>query len=266
MIMSGLVLQLAEIVVTAAIEEVISEKLNINTDKLDAINSKLDYLIETCDELILRELRAAYKSLEDYLMVGDNSAGNLLDRIEDNLSRNTGLDPAKHTGTVSNADIIAFSYYGLAFVSAIRNETQLAERYILRMFESGSRLARTDLAPAVFAEIFQPECQECYDYYEKRIRNQADLFDYAEMVGRGVASAAVLGGGFLLSAVTPLKSAASHGGANLAKEIMVNGTEGKVWKSKKYISEELEVLLDRQCVEVAQELLSQQSSFSLPDC
>jgi hypothetical protein len=134
--MSGLVLQLAGIIVGAVVQEVISKQLNINTDKLDAINSKLDYLIETCDEIILRELKAAYKSLED------------------NLSRNTGLDPEKQTGTVSNADIVAYSYYGLAFVSTIRNETQLTERYVLRMFESCSRLARTELAPAVFKEIF----------------------------------------------------------------------------------------------------------------
>jgi hypothetical protein len=85
------------------------------------------------------------------------------------------------------------------------------------------------------------------------------LFDYAERAGRGVVSAAVLGGGLLLSTVTPLKNAASYGGAQLAKEVLTHGTEGKVWRSKKYISEELETLLDRRCVEIAQELLSQRS-------
>ena len=38
--------------------------------KLNAIESKVDLLLQKSDQLILREIRAAYQALQDALMIG----------------------------------------------------------------------------------------------------------------------------------------------------------------------------------------------------
>jgi hypothetical protein len=119
----------------------------LNEAKIKLIIIKLNDLSALCSEIILRDLRGAYKSLQDYLACdGKSKQWQIIDHIEDGLLKNTGLDPEGKIGTVSASDVVAMSYYGLSFIYSLRGNNEIAERYIFRMFESSSRLARTNLS------------------------------------------------------------------------------------------------------------------------
>lgn len=244
---AGELIELAGIVVSA-----------VNDKKLEEINEKLDQLMQISSEVILRDVRSAFKAIEDYLFLSRRGEAKpeKLDRIEDILQRNTGLNPEGKTGGVSNANIMAFSYLGLVYTHAIKGEFSLADRYILRMFEAGPRVARTALAPKVFKKVFRPQCKGTFKLHKAEMSRRADLGDHVARAGRGAAAAVVGGLGALVS--IGLRTG-TIGGASMqaAKNIVEGGdTKSKEWASEAKLIERHEARLDDRCREIARELLA----------
>jgi hypothetical protein len=229
----------------------------INEAKLDYIIAKLDELTVLCSEIILRDIRGAFKSLQDYLACnGSSNQWQIIDHIEQSLLNNTGLDPASNIGSIKAADVVAMSYFGLAFIYSFRGNTEVAERYIFRMFESTSRLARKELAPNVFEKVIRPHCKKCYAAHNYRVGRQAKAGDYVLQAGRGLYCAlATLGAGIVLNAHPSLRG----GIPALRKHVEIvwdDGAKAKEWKSVAELDELLENSLDIQSGKVAKDILS----------
>lgn len=252
----AIVLEAGELIELAGIT--VSALKEINDKKLGEIDEKLDQLLQISSEVILRDVRSAFKAIEDYLYLSRRGEAKpeKLERIEDILQRNTGLNPEGETGGVANADIMAYSYLGLVYTHAIKGEFSLADRYILRMFETGSRLARTSLAPQVFKKVFHPLCKGTFKLHKDEMRRRADLGDHVERVGRGAAAAVVGGLGALVS--IGLRTGAIGGASMQAAKNIVEGgdAKSKEWASEAKLIERHEARLDVRCREIARELLT----------
>ena len=229
----------------------------LNEAKLNQIIAKLDQLTVLCSEIILRDLRGAFKSLQDYLACnGLTNQWQLIDHIEQSLLNNTGLDPKSKIGSIKATDIIAMSYFGLAFIYTFRGKIEIAERYIFRMFESTSRLARKELAPDIFEKVIRPHCQECYVEHNYRVSRQAKAGDYVLQAGRGLYCAVTtFGAGLVLNAHPSLR-----GGIPALRKHVTSvwdeGAKAKEWKSVAELEELLENSLDIQSGKVAKDILS----------
>jgi len=229
----------------------------INNAKLDHVIHKLDELSVICSEIILRDLRSGFKSMQDYFAcVGNEKQWNIIDHIQEGLLKNTGLDPKAKLGAVKAADVIALSYYGLAYIHSFQRNDEVAQRYVFRMFESSSRLARKDLAPEVFEKLLRPHCHQCYQDHESRLKRQAQKSDYLEQAARGVYGATIGVGAVMLGLAHPsLKGAAVAAGRHI-QDVWKDGTDGKVWASGKVLEELLESSLDEQCAKIAGDILN----------
>lgn len=229
----------------------------INKAKLDYIIVKIDELTVLCGEIILRDLRGAFKSLQDYLACnGPANQWQIINHIEQSLLNNTGLDPASKIGSIKAADVVAMSYFGLAFIYSFRGDTEVAERYIFRMFESTSRLARKELAPDVFEKVIRPHCQECYAAHNYRVGRQAKTGDYALQAGRGLYCAVATIGAVIFLNAHPSLRGGIPGVNKHIQSVWNEGAESKEWQSVAELEELLENSLDMQSGKVAKDILS----------
>jgi hypothetical protein len=137
--------------------------LLLDKERIECLCNGLVVLFKKGDDNILIELRAAYKSLEDYINILQYSEDNqfILSMVEGCLIKNTGLNPELTTksGIYKNT-IMAYSYYGLYIVSVIKGSYFTAKRYIARMFESNPRVARELLAPEIYKKYFKSKVDE----------------------------------------------------------------------------------------------------------
>lgn len=255
-----------DVFIALEMADIIKDKLEkkINEKKLDEIIDKINYISQTCNEIILRDLRSAYKSLDDYIACKMNSHNELLDKIENSLFKNTGLNTTLNTGSIRNADLVALSYYGLAFISVQKEDYDIAYRYIIRMFESGSRLSRTTLSPTFFEKNIKHYCNECYMKYKERINNLPDTSDYLIKAGAGIYSGMVAIGAPILGIIGTIAHPNTGGGMSKfikvaeehASDVWKSTGEEKEWlKSQESIKEELEKDIDLKCTEVAIKIL-----------
>lgn len=229
----------------------------LNEAKLDRIIARLDELTRLCGEIILRDLRGAFKSLQDYFACnGTCNQWQIIDHIEQSLLNNTGLDPESKIGSIRAADVIAMSYFGLAFIYSFRGKNEIAERYIFRMFESTSRLARTELAPNIFKKVINPHCKECYEAHNYRLHRQAKAGDYVLQAGRGIYCAVVGIGTAMIGSAHPSLRGASLAATKHIKSVWDEGADAKEWKSTAELDELLEKSLDIQTGKVAKDILS----------
>lgn len=141
---------------------------------LDEVLNRLDELNAKTDALILRELVAANKMLDD-LKSTDRCDHVELSRLKGMYMLNTGLPEKGSVCGIKNTKIILMSYLGLFQVGILAGENEkLLTRYVLHMFETGEPLVMTDLFPQFCQEVFYPYYQESEAVYLSRVENWRD--------------------------------------------------------------------------------------------
>ncbi len=138
---------------------------------LDEVLNKLDELNAKSDTLIIRELVAANKMLDDMKSTGCCDP-NELSRLKGMYMLNTGIPDKGSVCGLKNTEIILMSYFGLFQVGILAGESEkLLTRYVLHMFETGEAIVMTELFPQFCQEVFYPYYQNAEEIHLSRMEN-----------------------------------------------------------------------------------------------
>lgn len=129
---------------------------------------RLSKIQTSLDQLVFRELIAAYESLNDALVTDNQETKmNRLHFAEQNLLKNTGLNPALSTSNIPNSRLMASAHFGLAVICSLRDDDVMAATHFLRVYRSDPNYARIILLPNIYSELFKPKCSDLFAWYEK---------------------------------------------------------------------------------------------------
>lgn len=209
------------------------------------------------DELLLRELRSAYDALGDALISQNAQTQSIrLGYAEESLLRNSNLDPTRRTGQYENKSIMALAHFGLAHICALRSDSPLAAKHLLKVFALDPREARTRLAPEVFREVFLPKCADITTWYDQSLAAiNRDSFAW-HVFGRK-ASAVAIGASAVLGAIAAgLARQRVPPTVFRAFERTLNDSNPEEFRkaARERLRDEHENRLDAKCREVAQSL------------
>jgi hypothetical protein len=141
--------------------EILKERLVEQTKAIVEISQKFD-------QLITREIHGGLDAINDAASSSNDETKHIRLRFaEEQLLKNTQLDPKLETAGKRNGYWMAQSHQGLMNICLLRDDGKIANKHLLSMFECDPHLARTKLAPEVWKQIFEPECQQIYDWYKK---------------------------------------------------------------------------------------------------
>ncbi len=228
------------------------------TKNLIKIQLKLDKLIQKSDQLILREIKSAYQAIDDARTTSNVETRDIrLKYAEDNLLKNTSLDSTLSTGGCQNTYLMALANYGLAFVCALRGDTQIAAIHLLRTYECDPRNARDELIPALFELLFEPECADTFEWYETELQAVQDQRYALHITGERVTASVLALAGVGLAIVTK-RSAMGGGLFSKATEMWKGADTSQIRATaREKLAAQLADKLDSRCQEIATRLLSE---------
>jgi hypothetical protein len=139
------------------------------TEQLDTINSKLDRIGASIDELTLTDFRAAFRAIRDGLSTPNaETKQKCLELAEGKFRNILGIEHRQFAGH-SAETVLAWSHFGLAFITFLRDDLKSSAKHILEAYCEEPRLSRLHLTPQIYSVFFAPECQELIDRYRKRL-------------------------------------------------------------------------------------------------
>jgi hypothetical protein len=249
-------------------------KLSLDAIKKEAMVKQLNILIQKSDQLISREIKAAYEALDDALITSNIKTREIrLNFCEENLLKNTNLDPGLTTGGFSNKYWMALAHNGLAFVCTLREDSNLAAKHLIKIYECDPRLARQKLLPELYVQLFQPQCKNVFDWHEKELKsiNESNFVPMNALVKTGavaIAIGSIVAGfslalntrnGFSSSQNSFAGSRIAQGGFKIAEEVWKNSNNIESFRqdARNKLYKQLEDKLDERCQEIARSLLSE---------
>lgn len=157
------------------LKEVLPQVVEILRERFLEQTAALNLLSQKIDQLVTREIYAGFSSIKDAIDTTNAETKQLRLRFaEEQLLKNTHLDPELKTGSRKNSYWMAQSHYGLMNICLIREDSKIAYKHLLSIFRYDPRLARTKLIPEIWEKIFKPECKEIYNWFDeesKKIEN-----------------------------------------------------------------------------------------------
>jgi hypothetical protein len=239
-----------ELIREAAKEDALSKRL-------DAIESALDRLARKADQLILREIKAAYEAIRVALTTDcDETREARLRFAEEHLLKNTSLDPSLETAGQPNAHWMALAHHGLALICARRDDQATAARHLLEMFVAAPREARRSLAPRLFTRCLKPRCGSAYRWHKKAVRQlQQQGFGGRTFLGKAKAAITLIGGGGAGVATRQL-GVAQKAVAESGRQWAEATPEHYRALAREELDRELEARVDELCRRAARKLLA----------
>jgi len=159
-------------IATKAIHSCISFATRMrNVDAQNKIMADLDKLSNKVDALIIRDLLAANKALDDIKATGVSDPAEISE-LRALYRKNTGLPIDGESYGVSNRQIVAMSYFGLLQIGVITGEDERRLlRYILHMFAMGEKAVAHELFPQFYTEVFSTYFGEVDSEFRIRAKN-----------------------------------------------------------------------------------------------
>jgi hypothetical protein len=224
--------------------------------RLSAIDKHLSELIKKQDQMITREIKSAFDSINDAISTeNEKTREKRLDFAEDNLLKNTRLDINLQTDEKPNGYWICLANFGLSFVCGIRNDAIIGIKHLIKSFEADATLAR-EIYPDFFATVLEKRTNEIdkkwYDANFKTINEK----DYSMDVFWKKAGAILTGAGAVVGAIL-LKTTAPMGSLTQEATKMGNEATTEILKEKalKSLNEERIEKFNIFCREAALEAL-----------
>jgi hypothetical protein len=150
------------------LKEILPPLVDIMRERLIVQTLAIGLLSQKLDQLITREIHSGFSAIEDATSTVNEETRQIRLRFaEEQLLKNTHLDSNLQTGGRKNNYWMAHSHHGLMNICLIRGDDKIAHKHLLSIFECDPRLARTILAPEIWEKVFQPECKNIYDWFEK---------------------------------------------------------------------------------------------------
>lgn len=168
---------------------------NINSQKkmFKVLSDISDKIGDRIDETILIKFRSANIALTNLVLSGEcYREKSVLDKPEALFLELLGLNVQENTGSFSNQELLALTYYGLFLIESIRNNNEkLVKLYILRAFETEYPLVYKEIFADFFERVFRPQLDDLYRSYDKRLGRISDLpfmLDVHRMFGAATAA------------------------------------------------------------------------------
>ena len=235
-------------------------KLSLDAYKKDEIVNTLNKIESKLDQMISREIKSSYDAISDALVTNNEiTKSKRLDFAEDNLLKNTNLDPALKTGNIENIHLIALAHYGLAFVCTLRGDSAIAARHLLHIYEIAPSIARKELVPLIYENVLKDECSSIFGWYKEREREiGSDKFKLRTSIKKvGAVSIGVVGTALGVVPFLVGKTSIVYSSIEKAKTVWSDATPEEYRKSaQEDLRDELDKKLDNRCQEVAKELLN----------
>jgi hypothetical protein len=150
-------------------EDTTGRKLKDIDHKVERVLEKLKAQDSKIDQLITREIKSAFKAIQDACISNNEETKKLrLKFAEEQLLKNTMLDVSQSTEGQSNNYWMAVCHYGLTLLCVVRGDHEISERHAASVFQHAPREAREKLLPEVWEIVFQPKCHEIYQWYEEK--------------------------------------------------------------------------------------------------
>lgn len=154
------------------LKEILPPLTEILKERLAEQTSAIGVLSQKIDQLITREIHAGLNAIKDATSTTNEETKKIRLRFaEEQLLKNTQLDPRLATGGKKNGYWMAQSHQGLMNICLVRGDNKIAHKHLLSAFECDPRLARTKF---VWKKIFEPECRKVYEWFdeeEEKINN-----------------------------------------------------------------------------------------------
>jgi hypothetical protein len=159
-----------KLIVSEAARRLGEEHLRLE-DHISDLRNRLDRVERKQDQLILRELRASFAAIQDAIATSNPETRRIrMEFAEENLLKNTELDPGLKAGGIENSVHMARAHHALFLVACLRPDELLAARHLRRAFEANPRIARLQLFPDVYTTHFVPHCRDIEDGREEAFR------------------------------------------------------------------------------------------------
>jgi hypothetical protein len=256
----------------AKVAKVSVECLDVMAKRIADRQSKLTLLLQKTDQMILREIAAAFEALNDAKNATRirSTRNRLLTLAENNFRNNTNLDKTLKTGDHPNTYWMAQAHYGLAVVCALRSEEKMASDRILRSFIADARQARLELAPELYESMFVSQCRDIFAWHKSKadriahndfaskIRTHQILAGGWAVVGVG-AGIGLAAAGTFIPGVGPAAGVQTVVGSLDSADKMWHGATVENYRidALKALDVERESRIDAKCVELALRALAQ---------
>ncbi|EFL52319.1 hypothetical protein DesfrDRAFT_0808 [Solidesulfovibrio fructosivorans JJ]] len=240
-------------------------KIVVDLKKKTQQLNEIKHIKKSLDQLILREMGAAFEAIGDAITAQNNETKEVRLRFaEDNLLKNTSLDPSLKTGDVTNKYLMARANHGLAYICALRNDFITASKHLLRIFIISPRDARENILPELYKQEFFPKCTNIIEWYDAELRAlEEDSWRGIRKAGRFSLSLTIKAAGVLTALAAqsgsivkvripphPIIKAAE----DLSKEVWERSSDYHL-PSRAELEEEFGNKIDNRCIEYAQSLL-----------
>ena len=264
-----LLLQHPELI--AKIAKISLECLDVMVKRIADTQSKLTLLLQKTDQIILRDIAAAFEALKDANATRVRSTRNrLLTLAETNFYNNTKLDKTLKTGDHPNTYWMAQAHYGLAVLYALRSDGKMASRHTLQSFVADARQARLELAPELYESMFVPQCRDVFawhksevdriahDDFASKIRTNHILAGGWAVVGVGAGIGLATAGTFIPGLGPAPGIQAVLGSVGSANRMWDEGTVANFrFEAVNALDVERESRIDAKCLELALRALAQ---------
>jgi hypothetical protein len=143
--------------------EDISARLASISSNLDDVWDRLRIIQAQTEQLILREVRAAFDALDDGRRSKNTAIVEARLRFaEDSFLKNTRLDPTSTLGGLTTTAIMLLAHQGLATICALRQDHEMAERHLLQLFVLDPRSARNEINPILYERRSPARCSSSF--------------------------------------------------------------------------------------------------------
>jgi hypothetical protein len=216
----------------------IVNKIALN-QKLQNIEKKLNELIKKNDQLITREIKASYESINDALLTSNvQTRVRRLDFAEDNLLKNIRLNPALSAEDKPNSYWICLSHFGLSIICTLRDDTYISCKHILHAFEYDGTLSK-EILPEFYSEMLEKRVKELESSWYQKKRREINSKDYGTQEFLGKSAAVLLGAGSIVAGILANRPIAAKSPVDEAKKIW-NDSDSSSLRSKELNNLEVE--------------------------
>lgn len=151
----------------------------INSRNAKQLIHKLDTMSAKIDLLYIREVKSAFEALADaYDSDNAETVRKRLEFAEDNLLRNTCLDPKMDIGDSTGSELMAMAHFGLAIICRFRDDNRLVVKHLLKVFYLEPKLAMEEIAQDFYHQALEPECQILLANWESQEVRKAQQKSY----------------------------------------------------------------------------------------
>jgi vacuolar-type H+-ATPase subunit H len=140
----------------------IIDSTDLHTVQLLNISGQIEQLQERLDEHIRAKVWGAFESIK--IAAISNEAETKRLSLEKAHSLLTDC-----IGHKNKNEIVASAHFGLAYLSAVRNDRKIAGYHLLQAFVIDTRLTRKQLAPELYEKMFKPLCRGAIEHSQQRL-------------------------------------------------------------------------------------------------